>query len=86
MIKFIIHGRLESMNQYINSCCRSPYEKNNMKKRSQSVIMAAIARDIPDYKATTPIRIRYRFVETSFRRDLDNIATDIRLSIRKNGW
>ena len=75
MIKFTIDGRLNSMNEFINACCRSPYEKNAMKKRTQLMVISYIKKDIPEFKTDKPIKIRYLFVEKKFRRDLDNIAS-----------
>lgn len=71
---FIIHGRLESLNEYIERCRRNKYAGGAMKRKSQDLVINEIliqAVGVVD----TPIRLIYRFYEPNNKRDCDNVAS-----------
>ena len=71
--KFIIDGRLPSLNDYCKAERSGYHAANTMKHRCQALIAAHIKRSkIKPIKC--PIRILYRFYEPNKRRDKDNIA------------
>ena len=71
--KFIIDGRLPSLNDYCKAERTGYHCANNMKRGCQNAIKADIRRSkIKPIKY--PIRILYRFYEPNKRRDKDNIA------------
>lgn len=70
-MRFIIYGRLPSMNQFINANRSNVYQGNKMKQDAEAVI----TQYIPNQKITKPVFIKYRFYEQNKRRDLDNVAS-----------
>ena len=71
--KFIIEGRLPSLNEYCKAERTGYHCANNMKKGCQRAIEADIRRfKLKPIKR--PVKILYRFYEPNRRRDKDNIA------------
>lgn len=71
--KFIIEGRLPSLNEYCKAERTGYHCANNMKKSCQRAVEA----DIRCFKLKPikhPVTILYRFYEPNRRRDKDNIA------------
>ena len=71
--KFIIEGRLPSLNEYCKAERTGYHCANNMKKSCQRAVEA----DIRRFKLKPikhPVKILYRFYEPNRRRDKDNIA------------
>lgn len=72
-MKFVIQGRLPSLNQYIDAERTNRYAAAKMKKDIQKRIGADI-RAAKLGKAEVPVKLIYRFYEPNRRRDKDNIA------------
>lgn len=71
--KFIIRGRLPSLNEYCKAERTGYHCANNMKKSCQRAVEADIRRfKLKPIKR--PVKILYRFYEPNRRRDKDNIA------------
>ena len=71
-MRFIIPGKLASMNQFITANRTNVHVGNNLKQDSQANIM----RYIPKWKCIDrPVTIEYRFYEPNKKRDLDNVAS-----------
>lgn len=71
--KFVIYGRLPSLNDYCKAERTGYHCANNMKQRCQNAIKADIRRSkLKPIKY--PIKILYRFYEPNKRRDKDNIS------------
>ena len=71
--KFVIKGRLPSLNEYCNAERKGYHCANGMKHRCQNVIIGYIRR----FKLKPirhPVKIQYRFYEPNKRRDKDNIS------------
>ena len=71
-MRFVIAGRLPSMNEFIKANRTNVHVGNKMKKDSE----ALIASYIPKWKLIgSPVKIHYRFYEANKRRDLDKVAS-----------
>ena len=70
---FTIHGKFPSMNQFIGANRNSVHAGNNMKKKSQAAVIAAIM-PVVGYHIRTPVFIEYTFYEENRKRDLDNVS------------
>ena len=73
-VKFVIHGRLPDLNEYIRTERGNRYAAANLKKGVQQKIMAECRLQHPDVKFTGPVTMHYLWIETDRRRDCDNIA------------
>ena len=69
--KFTILEKLPSLNDYTKACRSNVYYANNMKHKTQNIIFK-YARELP--KITKPVKIKFTWVESNSRRDLDNIC------------
>lgn len=73
MEKFVIEGRLPSLNDYTEACRSSPYVGSKMKKKAQKLIELEIRKakltPVNDY----PCTININWYEKDQRRDIDNI-------------
>lgn len=73
-MKFVIQGRLPSLNDYIKECRGNKYSANLMKKRVEKGIVFAI-REAKLQRATTyPIKLKITWYEENKRRDIDNVV------------
>ncbi len=73
--EFTIHGRLGSMNEYINKCRTNHFLANSFKKEQQSLVAIAL-KDIESINDDCyPLILKYRFFEGSRKRDLDNVES-----------
>jgi Holliday junction resolvase RusA-like endonuclease len=71
-MRFIIPGKLASMNQFISANRTNVHVGNKLKQDSQANVM----RYIPKWKLIEkPVVMEYRFYEGNKRRDLDNVAS-----------
>lgn len=71
--KFTIHGRLPSLNEYINAERTNRYKAAKLKRDLQERIGADI-RAANLKPAQVPVTLVYTFYEANRRRDKDNIA------------
>lgn len=71
-LKFVIGGRLASMNDYINKCRANVYVGNKFKKNYEDIVCIAIMQTQRE-EFTKTVSITYRFYEPNTRRDIDNI-------------
>ena len=73
-MKFIIYGRLSSLNEYIRACRSNVYQANELKKDNEiRVIQGARAMKLSKvYKY--PIKLKIAFYEPDRRRDVDNVS------------
>ena len=71
-MRFIIAGRLASMNQFITANRTNVHVGNKLKQDSQANVMHYI----PKWKQyDVPVVMEYRFYEPDQRRDLDNVSS-----------
>lgn len=71
--RFVIYGRLPSLNDYIRAE-RSGWEAANRMKREYETIVIAAARRAHVSRIKRPVYIRYTFYEKNRKRDKDNVA------------
>lgn len=71
MIKIEIPMKLPSLNQYINACRSNRYAGAKMKEQVESDISWYI-KTLPKFKK--PVKIKFEWVESNKKRDLDNIC------------
>ena len=73
-MKFIIYGRLSSLNEYIRACRSNVYQANELKKDNElRVIQGARAMKLSKvYKY--PAKLKIVFYEPDRRRDVDNVS------------
>lgn len=74
-MKFVIQGRLPSLNDYIKECRGNKYSANLMKKCVEKGIIFAIREaNLQKVTNTRPIRLRIVWYEENKKRDIDNIC------------
>ncbi|WP_290776095.1 RusA family crossover junction endodeoxyribonuclease [Anaerofustis sp.] len=73
MQKFIIEGRLPSLNEYIDKCRFNKYAGGKFKKQHQEYIEWHIKSS--GIKPMKCVDITYRFYEKNKRRDKDNVSS-----------
>ncbi len=75
---FMIPGKLEGINEYIRACRSNPICGARMKKAGEDICLWAVVAGAKNMAAELPldrpVLIHYLFIETKFRRDLDNIS------------
>lgn len=71
--RFVIQGRLPSLNDYIRAERSGYHAANNMKQECQQQIISA-ARCARLRRIKKPVYIVYTFFEKNRRRDKDNVA------------
>lgn len=62
------------MNEYIDAARANKYLAANLKAETEAMIMLIAKSQLRDLRITTPVFIRYLWVEPNARRDKDNIA------------
>lgn len=73
-MKFVINGRLPSLNEYIRDCRNNKYKANNTKRNCENSIIFAI-RDANVKRVTNyPVSLKITWYEPNKRRDIDNIT------------
>ena len=74
-MKFVIKGRLPSLNEYIKECRGNKYSANLMKKRVEKAIIFAIREaNLQKVINNHPIRLSVVWYEENRKRDIDNIC------------
>jgi Holliday junction resolvase RusA-like endonuclease len=63
--------KLPSLNEYIRACRSNKFQGSKMKRETEDLIGAYI-KDLPQF--LSPVEIEFHWVESSKRRDLDNVA------------
>ena len=72
---FIIPGRLDGLNEYIDFCRKNKYAGAKAKKENQGKVVAAIIDSCHIEKITSfPITLKIKWVEKNKRRDIDNVT------------
>lgn len=74
--KFIVEGRLPSLNQYIEDCRRNKFKGANTKKKWQRHIYDFIQKQLKEgEEMELPVSITYHFYEPNKKRDIDNVSS-----------
>ena len=73
-MKFVIKGRLPSLNDYIKECRGNKYSANLMKKRVENGIIFAIREAKLNAPTNYPIKLKITWYEENKRRDCDNVV------------
>lgn len=77
-MKFVIYGRLDSLNDYVLACRSQRYAGASMKKRNENKINQAIiqALEAKEIKRVNkyPCMLKITWYEPNKRRDVDNIV------------
>lgn len=72
--RLIIHGRLPGLNEYIDAERSNRYRGAKLKAEAESVIRAEIAAQLRHVRIRQPVRMLYRWFESSRRRDKSNVC------------
>ena len=72
--KFIITGRLDSLNDYTKACRANRYGANSMKKRNEAKVYEGIKRAGLTRADKYPINLNIIWYEPNRRRDIDNVT------------
>lgn len=72
---FVIEGRLESLNDYINACRANRNMGAELKRNTQRLLEFIIKTQLRGVEIDRPVVIKYRWFEKSRKRDLDNISS-----------
>lgn len=71
MKSVMIHGKLPSLNEYIDACRRNRYQAAKMKRDAEELIsVQALRLD----RITEPVVMRFVWYESSRKRDPDNVC------------
>jgi Holliday junction resolvase RusA-like endonuclease len=73
--KFIIMGRLDSLNEYTEANRTNPYKGGKMKKDNENTVIWSIRQHLNNLHIDKPVIIHYCFYEPNKRRDKDNILS-----------
>ena len=72
--KFIIEGKLPSLNEYIRAMNTNRYRGAQLKKCHQDTIYYAILQQLHGVVIKVPVEVEYTFYESNKKRDMDNIS------------
>lgn len=77
-IKFVIKGKLDGLNEYINACRTNRYKGAEMKKKNERLVMAYILQavnfgEVYEVKKY-PIKLNINWYEPNNKRDIDNLV------------
>lgn len=73
-MRFIVQGKLPSLNEYTSANRTNVYLGNNMKKKTENSIIFAIRQANLPKVDKYPIKLKITWYEPNKRRDLDNIV------------
>ncbi len=73
MLKLVISGRLDGLNEFIEAQRTNKYKGAALKKVNQQIVEFAIRRQIHT-AIERPVRLHYTWYERNQRRDLDNVS------------
>ena len=73
-MKFVINGRLDGLNEYINACRYNKYRANTMKRENEFMVFLAIKQAKLGKVKNYPVVLQVVFYEPNYRRDLDNVS------------
>lgn len=71
--KFVIHGRLDGLNEYTKANRASAYVGNALKQRNEKAVKFAIREAKVSRVIKYPINLKITWYEPNSRRDVDNI-------------
>lgn len=78
MTKFIIHGRLSGLNEYVESCRMNKYGANSLKKKNERIVaewaLLNKVKPIENY----PVKLHITWYEPNNKRDIDNITFGVK--------
>ena len=75
MVKLIVPGPLPGLNEYIDAERRHRQQGAALKRQAQTVVTAAILRQLHGVRFKGPVVMRYLWVERDRRRDKDNVSS-----------
>lgn len=81
-MKFVIKGRLNSLNEYINACRTNVHAGNHMKRTNQAVVRMALLKARGKAKTPKvteyPCKVKITWYEPDRRRDVDNVTFGVK--------
>lgn len=72
--KIVIHGRLDSLNDYTAANRTKSYKGAKMKHRNEKLIAAQVLYQMRDQEMKYPVTLTFHWYEKDRRRDPDNIC------------
>lgn len=72
--KFVINGRLSSLNEYTLANRGNRYGGNSMKRKNEAIIVEAIMKAKLEKVTEYPVKLKISWYEPNKRRDIDNIV------------
>ena len=73
-MKLVIHGRLPSLNEYIDAERKSRYKAAKLKSDAEQLVMLCAHRDLRKWRSHGAVYMRYTWYERDRRRDKDNVS------------
>ena len=73
-MRFVIQGRLPSLNEYIRDCRTNKYKANTTKRDVENYIIFAIRKAKVKKVTIYPIALKIAWYEPNKKRDIDNIT------------
>ena len=73
--KLTINGKLDNLNDYIDSCRTNQYKGSKVKNHNENIVKRAIYEQLGRIRISNPVYMTYRWYEPDRRRDLDNISS-----------
>lgn len=74
MNRFMIYGKLPSLNDYTKACRTNKYKGNSMKQNCEDLIYFSILRAKLKKVINYPITLKITWYEENRKRDIDNIC------------
>ena len=71
---FEINERLPGLNEYTGACRNNKYIGAKMKQDIENTIWIYIKQQMKSTKIDSPVKINFKWIEDSKKRDLDNIC------------
>lgn len=75
VVKLMIPGKLDNLNDYITACRTNQYKGAKVKHKNENRVIQAIYEQLGRLRIKKPVYMTYTWYEPNKRRDLDNVSS-----------
>ncbi|MFQ7507268.1 RusA family crossover junction endodeoxyribonuclease [Anaerobutyricum hallii] len=75
VVKLMIPGKLDNLNDYITACRTNQYKGAKVKHKNENRVIQAIYEQLGRLRIKKPVYMTYAWYEPNKRRDLDNVSS-----------
>lgn len=75
VVKLMIPGKLDNLNDYITACRTNQYKGAKVKHKNENRVIQAIYEQLGRLRIKKPVYMSYTWYEPNKRRDLDNVSS-----------